>query len=165
MDRCLDASVCEARVAVSPSGHVDLVKLFRLLILGEVTLLAASVVAAWLAPEYPEAVQNYFDSLSIPHLDLAGEGNQSHAVLMGAAAVLLMTTWIVALIGLWNFKRWARPTYIAYSTLSLLMIPFFGPTLASGAEGAIDSLSMMVSGALMAAMLFSPVRARFAAQA
>jgi hypothetical protein len=139
---------------------MDPVKLFRALIIGEVALSVVSLLPMFLAPDYPEAVQQYLDA-SQPSFMNIDEGLTPAWIVTTGLAFLLLAAWVVALIGLWTFRRWARPLYVAVTVMTLILMVPFGSSITSGIEDMIGSLGMMVSGAIVAALFFAPLRERF----
>jgi hypothetical protein len=143
---------------------MDLVKLFRMLIIGEVVLFAATIAVSLLVTEPPAEVTAYLEGTGAgPLFDAMEHGPLSMQIVVGVFGAALFLAYIASLIGMWSFRRWARTTYIGIWVLSLVLLPASGSSLSNAVESTVEYLSAAVSGALLAALLFEPVRARFAA--
>ena len=76
---------------------------------------------------------------------------------------VLFVPWLVALVGLFRFKRWGRSLALYSTILSLLIYPFVGADLSSGLESALYETHATLWGAILAIAYFSPISARFGA--
>ena len=62
--------------------------------------------------------------------------------------------YVVAIVGLWKFKRWARTLYVLITLILLLSTPLFGPRVMTGWEWLFDDIEVLLSGVALA-MMFS----------
>jgi hypothetical protein len=125
---------------------IDSLRLFRFLILADPVL---SIMAAL-------AGLTITDSVEPP------TNSAEPTVLFMVLGSLVFVLWVVALVGLWRFRVWARPLYLIVTGLSLglYLIPPYEPS--SGLGDFLTGLTWAVTGALMALMYYSPVAERFA---
>lgn len=73
----------------------------------------------------------------------------------------LLLVWLVGLVGLFRFKKWARPVCLSSTLAAFLVIPFLGPQLSSGLESALFEASGVLWGAILALSYFSAISDRF----
>ena len=85
------------------------------------------------------------------------------AIAYDAIAVTVLVLWIAAIIGLWRFRGWARPLYVAVAC-ALLVLSFVPPYYVPGPaiDDFVSALEWIGTGALVALMYYSPVSGRFA---
>ena len=68
---------------------------------------------------------------------------------------------IVSLVALLKFWRWSRELAIVATALGVIFIPLLGPTVEPGISTALNYLSSMMYGAVIALAYFSPAAAWF----
>ena len=76
-------------------------------------------------------------------------------------ALALAIVGIVALIGLYFFKRWGRRLSLAITVISVLIYPALGPAVYSGWALMLTVSSVMLWGAVLAMAYFSVLQSRF----
>jgi hypothetical protein len=76
-------------------------------------------------------------------------------------STLLLCSWLVGLIGLFFFKRWARSLSLAQTFLGLVVLFFIGPNLLSSLESFLLETSILLWGVILTLAYFSPVSTRF----
>jgi hypothetical protein len=74
---------------------------------------------------------------------------------------LLRVLVVSSVIGLFFFRRWARPLYLVTTILATLLLPVSGPYVASGWSQMIDELGLIVSGVILALIYWSPLKELF----
>jgi hypothetical protein len=129
---------------------------FRLLMGLYLLVLIASVVVALLPGDYSAALAAAYESEPPPAL----LGNPA---LFGAIATALVALYVVGLVGLFFFQRWARGVSVYGTVVGLALFPFLGPSLASGAATSMSEAASVLWGVILACAYFSPVSARFVA--
>ncbi|MEO5829912.1 MAG: hypothetical protein ABIQ36_05030 [Rhodanobacter sp.] len=122
--------------------------LFRAVLLGSLFSAIMEVIAGIsLSSTLPPLLQQY----------LAQDAN---APFTGGDAVTLLTlvaviiVMLIATIGLWRFRRWAKTLWIFLTIVTLIASPLLGPTVTNGWEGMFSDLSLTLDG-IVIAMLFS----------
>ena len=101
-----------------------------------------------------EQVIDYASNLEPDYI----EGNEVILfVLIGSALVLA----IASFVGILLFKSWARHFYIASFILLLPLYPYMGITVYSGWGQALYDINMLLSGAILVLMYYSPVAKYF----
>ncbi len=137
--------------------------IYRGLALAALVLLVVGLVATWTAPEVPEAVATYLDSRNQGSLGAALEhGNLGTRLMVGALLVGYLLAYVVSLIGLLKFQRWARILFIMLVPLSLVLEAAKGTSL-GGPLDTFRSCALLIDGALLVLLFVEPVRARFRA--
>jgi hypothetical protein len=84
---------------------------------------------------------------------------------MLAAGVLLLALGIVSVVGLLAFWRHARPLYVAYTRLALVLGPLAPTVLQSATVATILTFSAMACGLIIGLMYASPIAKEFRARA
>jgi hypothetical protein len=136
------------------------IRALRALVLTEIALVTASVLAEFIAQDpLPAAVDEYLAGPGAGPLFSALQ-DESSLVLFGLLAVLFCA-YIAALVGLLLLKPWARRIYVIVFIAGVCLDPFFGTSLVSPLVGTIDYLAVACSGAILALLFFGDVRARF----
>jgi len=79
-------------------------------------------------------------------------------LVMIAAAIPLIILLLMSSIGLFFFWRPARVLYLITVVLGLAMTPFFGPYVDAGWGTTFEGVAMIISGAILALIYFSPLR-------
>lgn len=124
---------------------MSLTRIFRTFLISDVVLTAVSVLAGVLKAGG------------------AGDGEPSESLLYVLAEIAVLVVWIVALAGLWRFRKWARVLYLAVVGVALLGSLLLGGEPRSGVEASVNALCWMVSGAIIALAYWSPLAATFRA--
>jgi len=68
----------------------------------------------------------------------------------------LIVGWVASFVGLLRFTPWSRPLWIGVFAVSVLTLPFFGPTVEPALSTALGYMSNMSSAALVAVAYCSP---------
>jgi len=75
--------------------------------------------------------------------------------LMDVFGIIIFVSWLVALVGLFRLKRWARWVFL-FSVLSgYAYMPFSGPTVAHGLASAADGIFAILSGVTLGLAFFT----------
>jgi hypothetical protein len=124
----------------------------RVLIVANLILIAVSVVVgivgeAWL----PEPLRAFEQTRA------EADMTPNDWVLVCVGIPLLITV-LVASIGLLAFWRPARPLYFVTIVVATLLTPLGGPYITLGWAQALDGVSFIVTGVVLAAIYFSPLR-------
>ena len=83
----------------------------------------------------------------------------------GVFFLALVVALIVAWVGLWLLKRWARTLYTTLVVISLVMTLFLGPVVTSAFAAALYSISSLAGGIMLGLLWFSELRGKFEARA
>jgi len=78
-------------------------------------------------------------------------------IVFAAVALVSIPLCLVASIGLFFFKNWARWLYLACSLLIYSMSFFTGPTVEHGIAGVLDDLSVLLEGLILGLAFFGNV--------
>ncbi len=131
---------------------------FRLLIVVSLVLAVVSGLYDFIWPDpITEKVIDYA-------YELEPETEESDLIYYGVIAIADTVFAIVSLIGLLLFKSWARHLYLAGFILFMPLYPFMGVTVYGGFNQMFYDISMLMSGAILALMYFSPVANYFQKQ-
>jgi len=124
----------------------------RTLIVAEIGLVIVSVVVSMVTEStLPEPLRAYLEAeveADITTWDLV----------MLATGIPLLILLIVSSVGLFFFWRPARVLYSITMAAGLVMTPFFGPYVDSGWGTMFDQAAIVVSGAILALIYFSPLK-------
>jgi hypothetical protein len=71
--------------------------------------------------------------------------------------VPMMLVLLVSSFGLFFLKNWARWLYLWTTIASYIVLPYLGPTVEHGLVGAVDDLSVLLSGAILGIAFFGNV--------
>ncbi len=140
---------------------MDVFKLFRALIFVSIGLMAASVGAILLEPELPEEVSRYFHEEAAGPLFALFDTESVAGPL--TLAIVFLGAWLAALVGMLNYRHWARTVFIVTTILGYALLPLSGSTYATPLQGTLDALFYTVDGALLALLFVEPIRDRFQA--
>ena len=85
--------------------------------------------------------------------------------LMFRASLLLLyvAASLVAFVGLYFFKRWARTANLVLSALLIVVAPALGHIVLSGIAQGLGEIALLLWGAVLAMAYFSPLSERFEA--
>ena len=123
---------------------------FRMAFVLSYALSLLSAATALMAESWmPAPLQEYLERERNAEFS-AGDG-----VLIAVLLPFLMITF-VSFVAMLKFWRWSRELAVASSVLGFLLIPFLGPTVEPGISTALNYLSSMLYGAVIALAYFSP---------
>jgi hypothetical protein len=143
---------------------MDVIKLFRILILASFALLALSLLFFWGAEEPPEPVAAWLGSEAAgPLFSAISDESLFGQVLTLVMALVFIGAYVASLVGMLGYRAWARMVFIGVTVLGFALIPFSGSSLASPMESTFDTLLSACDGALLALLLTEPVAGRFRA--
>jgi hypothetical protein len=77
------------------------------------------------------------------------------------AAILLIITGIMATVGLFAFRPWAPKVALGFTLISFATYPILGYVLSSGWALMLTDTSLMLWGAVLALVFYSPMRRYF----
>lgn len=69
----------------------------------------------------------------------------------------LIIIYLVSSIGVFLFKRWAKNIYIVITILLISLTPFTGPFVVHEIAATLDGISSVLSGVVLALLLFTSV--------
>jgi hypothetical protein len=123
----------------------------RILIIAQLVLIVLSIVVAFTSESsLPEPLRAYEQARSDVDMTIR------HWVLLGTG-VLLIVGLLVSSIGLMVFWRPARPLYLATNIAMIAWTPFAGPYVTAGWVQAIDGVSLITIGVVLALIYWSPL--------
>ncbi|NRA24823.1 MAG: hypothetical protein HRU08_10200 [Oleispira sp.] len=93
--------------------------------------------------------------------DIEPDYMEENELIFFTIMAVIVVLGIASLIGVLMFKNWGRYLYIAGFILMFPLYPFFGIAVYSGYGQAFYDLSMLLSGAIIALMYYSPVAKYF----
>jgi hypothetical protein len=79
----------------------------------------------------------------------------SSVLLFGGAGALVFFSWAAALVGLLRLRRWAAWLFLISLVSGYAYMALTGPTVAHGVASAINGLSAVLSGMVLALAFFS----------
>jgi hypothetical protein len=124
----------------------------RLLIFVDMVLVVAGAVVGMIGEAWlPEPLRAFEQARA------AAELETKDRILLGAAIPLVLA-WLVASIGLMCFWRPARLLYLGCIVGSGVLMLIGGPYISTGLGEALDSISLTLSGFLLALIHFSPLQ-------
>ena len=77
--------------------------------------------------------------------------------------VLYVAASLVAFVGMYFFKRWARSANLVLSALLIVVAPALGHIVLSGIAQGLGEIALLLWGAVLAMAYFSPLSERFEA--
>lgn len=110
-----------------------------------------AIVPGLLQPEVKAAVK----AAMISH------ASRTAIIVVGLLSLAVVVVGIASIVGLWLFKRWARPLALWSSVVSVLLYPAVGPMAFSGWALMFVAISLMLWGAMLAMAYFSELKLRF----
>lgn len=119
------------------------------------TIFRAAIILEWVLIGLAVAVSL---STSLPkELEaFTVERQDWHPVLDTLSGVALIVS-VVASVGLWFFRNWARPTYALASIWLVLAVAFGEPVVTPAVAGALEELSLIVTGFIVGLSYFSQI--------
>jgi hypothetical protein len=146
---------------------MDPARILQVLVIAEVLLTGSSILFSFFEPDVPEPVETWLNAEAAgPLMKVLDSGEWSLRLAIGALMLVLLGVYLTAIAGLLTFRNWARPLYIAATLGGLVILPSMGYSLASPTAMLLSTASNMVTGTIMAMLLFVPaVRERFRAPA
>ncbi len=130
-------------------------RLLRILIIADFILVALSIVGALVGESsLPESLRAYEQARSEADLTV------KEWVLVGVSAPLLIA-WLVSSFGLFFFWRPARAMYLVTVVGSLAVTPFTDVYITAGWVEAIEGVSLIVTGIVLALIYASPLKDLF----
>ena len=75
----------------------------------------------------------------------------------GIVSLVALVAVVVAWIGLWRLKVWARTLYSIASVAGFLVMPFYGPVVSDGTANMVGQLAVTAGGATLALIWLSPI--------
>jgi hypothetical protein len=82
-----------------------------------------------------------------------------------AILVPMFAALVVAWVGLWLLKRWARTLYTALIVVFLVVTLFLGPVVASALAAMLYTVSSIAAGVILGLVWLSELRGRFEVRA
>ena len=140
-----------------PRIHVVTPYLFRTLMLASLGL---SILAFVVDSTIPALVPEPLRLAEAVYWNEMATGSFTFRMSLLIAYVIVS---LVALVGLYFFKPWARTATLVLSGLLLLIAPALGHVVLSGLAQGLAEIALMLWGAVLALAYFSPISERFAA--
>ena len=91
------------------------------------------------------------------------QGSRGGLIFRASLLLLYVVASLVAFVGLYFFKRWARTTNLVLSALLILVAPALGHIVLSGIAQGLGEIALLLWGAVLAMAYFSPLSERFEA--
>jgi hypothetical protein len=129
--------------------------LFRVSIIAEWSLLVFGITLfSMLDSSLPDLLQQYQVFESERNMTL------SDIIFLGIGIPVVLLN-LISSIGLYFFRSWARPIYVATAVLSILVMIFSPPTVSTGIESAFEQFSILIGGVIIALMFYSDITDKF----
>ena len=130
------------------------------------TLIIVELVSALLGTYADIALQSTFPLELQAYLLTESQGPLGAGdVLKGVVFGALLVAVVVAWVGLWLLKRWARTLYTTLVVISLVVTLFLGPVVTSALGAALYSISSLAGGVILGLLWFSELRGSFEGRA
>ncbi|MDY0163231.1 hypothetical protein [Desulfobotulus sp.] len=129
---------------------------FRTLLLATLLsyILGGILEIFWFERFLPPALQAYLQSQEEALTTL-------QIITKGMIAFLLLSCFILSIVGLWRFRPWAPKLFLAQWIAGCLLTVDFQPLVISGPGVFLASLTSLLDGLLIGILFFTPLRARF----
>ncbi|HEU5138272.1 MAG TPA: hypothetical protein VFU13_24210 [Steroidobacteraceae bacterium] len=142
---------------------MEITKVFRGLVAGSLALFAISIFISFVEPPVPDEVNAYLEGEGAsPLFSIFESGPLSLQILLGALMAGFLIAYLASCIGLLMFQRWARATFIGVAVVGIVVLPWEGVTFTTPLTSTIETLFSMIDGALLAMLLFDPIKSKFA---
>ena len=124
--------------------------------------LRSSMVFLWLTSVLSVALSFHLESalhpllqdyLQVEYASATTRRDETLDYVGGATATLFL----IASIGIFFYKTWAKLPFIITAVVGYLVTPFYGPFVETGLVVTLDHLSVMCEGAAIALILFTDV--------
>ena len=139
---------------------MPITSLFRtILLVGLVASIISSVAGASLTGTLPNILQDYLSQQS-----QSTDTSDAEAIIMFFLAIPLLILAVVATVGLWKFKRWARIFYFVITIGSIVATPMVGPVVMNSWEAMFAYIGFMLDGVLIAMLFIGPISQEFQKQ-
>lgn len=127
--------------------------LFRSILIASLVTSVIEVIASLsLTNTLPYELQNYLAK---------SESTDASIGAMLLAIVLMMAVLIVAIIGIWKFKKWARTLYVIITIIFIILSPALGPIVMNSWEAMFSYITFTLDGILLTMMFSGTVGNRF----
>ena len=126
---------------------MNLKTIFKRLILLDISLIILIIVAV------------FFESKEVADFNMYFENDYSNAILVIFGIVLLI--YLINLFLLYKFKSIAKPAYLFLNILAVILVLLSGTSAMDSWTGALDGIEMMVSGAILVLLYFTPIKKEF----
>jgi hypothetical protein len=129
--------------------------IFRGLVIGYLILLVASVVTEFATESWlPEPLQAYLQTEEENELT----AKEIIIVLVGLSMLLAE---VVAVVGLCFFHNWSRWLFLGATVVWVLLTSYAGPYVLSGMAEAMNCLTVLLNGAILAIAWGAPIADMF----
>jgi hypothetical protein len=91
------------------------------------------------------------------YADRQEEGSSGALPIWWIVGIPVFVASIVASIGLWFFRRWARPLYALVILATIVMTASEGPVVQHALIGIFTEVSSLVAGATLGVAYFAPI--------
>jgi hypothetical protein len=124
---------------------------FRIAVVVPTVLGLLAVVAAFAGESsLPVLLQEHLDQ------EIDRDFTTTEWIALGLALPILAGA-LASFIGMLTFQRYSRPLSIGVSLVAVVTLPLFGPTVEPGIATALNLLSSMLYGAVIAISYYPPV--------
>ena len=89
------------------------------------------------------------------HAAEVGQGTSASGMLVNVLGAIVILSGAVASVGLFRLRRWAAWLYLFSVILGYALMPFSGPVVAHGLNGALSGAFGLVSGMVLALTFFT----------
>ena len=103
-------------------------------------------------------VSLFFESEEVARFN---ENLDQISYMMFIIVVIWMLVSLINLFLLYKFKSIAKPAYLFLNILAVILVLLSGPSAMDSWTGALDGIEMMVSGAILVLLYFSPIKKEF----
>ncbi|MEZ5452461.1 MAG: hypothetical protein R3E93_06510 [Thiothrix sp.] len=86
------------------------------------------------------------------------KGSSTWNMILGGCFLALL---VIALLGMWLFKFWAKTLYMIIMVVSIPLYPWFGVIIMTPWESLFNDSILLIDGILISMMFSSPVREAF----
>lgn len=129
------------------------------------TTLFRSILIASLVTSIIEIIAGLSLSNTLPYeLQIYLSRSDSADASIGAillATILMMALLIVAITGIWKFKKWARTLYVIITIIFIISSPALGPIVMNSWEAMFSYITFTLDGILLTMMFSGTVGKRF----
>lgn len=129
-------------------------RLFRIMLLAEIPIAVLGGTAEYVFDQVPAGVRTAYDNA-------LSDASVGWMITTGILALVLVACALIVLIGLYQFRPWARKANLLVGGFGLIATVMVGYFVESGAASACYTLASYLWGAVAATSYFSNLSERF----